>query len=97
MTTSIEDQYEEGSLDGNLTWSANPLSGSAAIGFDLSVEAEVTLEVIDLAGRRIETLASGPMSAGRHEVYWQADVPTGVYLVRCTTPGVTETLRIVKF
>ncbi len=97
ITTGIEDESSLVGATGNLVCSANPVSGSALFGFDLAVDTEVVLSVMDLAGRSVSTIASGRMAPGHHDVAWQADVPTGVYIVRLSSPEATETLRVVKF
>lgn len=67
-----------------------PFSSEARIAFGLPREAEVRLEVFDVAGQRVRTLASGRHPAGPHRVTWSGDdrrgrrLPTGVYLVRLT-------------
>ncbi len=82
---------------GNLAIASNPFSGAAVFSFDLAVQAPVDLAVMDLAGRRVATLAGGVMAGGQHSVPWDAEVPSGVYIVRFTTQDLVETLRVVKF
>jgi galactose oxidase-like protein len=66
----------------------NPFSATTAIAFDLPVPVVAKLEVFDLLGRRIVTLAEGPYPAGFHTIAWDhrdargVDVPAGVYLYR---------------
>ncbi len=53
----------------------------------------VEMAVYDLSGRRVRTLVSGQVPAGRHEVVWDGTdgsgrvVASGVYLVRLQTPA----------
>jgi peptidoglycan/xylan/chitin deacetylase (PgdA/CDA1 family) len=42
----------------------------AVIDFELLVAADASLEIYDLRGRRVRSLANRPFSAGRHEVIW---------------------------
>jgi hypothetical protein len=78
----------------------NPLSRAAVFAFDLPRAAAVALEVYDLAGRRVATLASGSREAGHHEVRWSAAderggrAPAGLYFVRFETPGLTRVARL---
>jgi hypothetical protein len=66
----------------------NPFTGGTTIGFDLPVAAPVSLEVFDLLGRRVATLARGQYPAGRHTAVWNlressgASVPPGIYVYR---------------
>ncbi len=63
--------------------SPNPTSGSAALSFTLGAAADVAVEVFDVLGRRVATLADGPRPAGAHEVAWDGRaLASGVYHVR---------------
>jgi endonuclease/exonuclease/phosphatase family metal-dependent hydrolase len=79
----------------------NPLTDETTLRFDLPRPAPVTLEVIDLSGRRVASLADGFQPAGRHQVRWRplatgdAAPPAGIYFVRFSTPGLTEIRRLV--
>lgn len=67
----------------------NPFNPSVLVPFDLASRARVVLEVIDGTGRRVATLVDEPLSAGRHEVRFDADgLPSGVYLVVFVVDGV---------
>jgi hypothetical protein len=46
----------------------------------------VSLSVFDLQGRRVATLVEGTMTAGTHEVQFEAgNLPSGIYLARLQT------------
>jgi hypothetical protein len=66
----------------------NPFRGTTAIRFDVPVPCNGRLEVFDMQGRRVRTLADGPFSAGFQSVPWdQRDasgslMKPGVYLYR---------------
>jgi flagellar hook assembly protein FlgD len=61
--------------------------------FGLPRAAEVRLEVFDLQGRRVRTLAAGPRTAGWHDVNWNGQMEggarsgAGLYFVRFRTEG----------
>jgi hypothetical protein len=82
--------------------SPNPFSTAAHIGFTLPVAAQVDLRVWGVDGREIARLATGTWSEGRHAVEWSgADsrghrTPPGVYFVRLSAAGQTQTRRIVR-
>ena len=66
----------------------SPSSGSTRIGFTLPREAEATLALYDLAGRRVVTLVSGRMRAGRHEAELDASrLAPGLYVYRLDVAG----------
>jgi FlgD Ig-like domain/Phage tail sheath protein subtilisin-like domain/Phage tail sheath C-terminal domain len=67
----------------------NPAAVRTLLSFDLPRTEQVTLRILDVAGRSVRTLAAGePMVAGPHDRAWDgrddtgAIVPAGVYLVR---------------
>jgi len=54
--------------------------------FDLPQEAKVRLEVFDISGHKIATLAKGNKPAGRYHVVFDAhNLASGVYIYRLTT------------
>ena len=79
----------------------NPLSHGTTFAFELPRAQEASLEIYDLSGRRIASLASGEQGAGRHELSWRAvdsqgaRVPGGLYFARFTTPGLSRFERVV--
>ena len=60
-----------------------------------------TLKVLDLAGRRVTALASGPMRAGRHLARWNVRsasgqaAPPGIYFIVLEAGGVRAAARVV--
>ncbi|MGD8718827.1 MAG: T9SS type A sorting domain-containing protein, partial [Candidatus Zixiibacteriota bacterium] len=79
----------------------NPARGVTTITFDVAEAGNASVEVFDLAGRRVRTLYDGPADAGAHEISWNlADdagrpVPPGVYLYRLESAGETTCRRLV--
>ncbi|MEQ1833740.1 MAG: CARDB domain-containing protein [Candidatus Eisenbacteria bacterium] len=69
----------------------NPLRSSTRMQFDLPQAATVALDVLDLQGRRVRTLAVGTHSAGSHTLAWDgrdeqgSAVANGAYFVRFTS------------
>ncbi len=55
----------------------NPARGRALIPFEIPGEANVELKLFDVAGRVVKTLASGPLGAGPHEVWWDGTTDGG--------------------
>ena len=61
----------------------------------------MSLSVYDLNGRRVTELAKGRYAAGDHALEWNGldahghRVPSGAYLYRLTTGGVTQTRKLV--
>jgi hypothetical protein len=76
----------------------NPSASALVLAFDLPAVTPVQLDVFDLSGRRIASLLSGTVEAGRHEVRRQptnGKPSAGLYFVRFSVPGLTRTERIV--
>ncbi|MEO1077843.1 MAG: T9SS type A sorting domain-containing protein, partial [Bacteroidota bacterium] len=56
---------------------------------------DARVEVFDLLGRRVATLADGFRVVGEHRVKLDAaGLPSGVYVVRLSTPSTTLTERV---
>jgi hypothetical protein len=79
----------------------NPLRGSSTVHFDLAREANVALEVFDLSGRRVTTLASHGFAPGRYTLSWNGRhdqggaAGSGLYFVRMSGNGLaTQTVRL---
>jgi len=82
---------EDGPLPARIALSApspSPVRGKARFTFALPVPGAVRLELFDLAGRQVATLAAGTLPAGRYVREWDGRdgagrvAPAGVYLAR---------------
>jgi endonuclease/exonuclease/phosphatase family metal-dependent hydrolase len=79
----------------------NPLSRETLFAFDLPEAAPVSLAIYDLTGRRIASIVSGSLGAGRYQFPWSAmteggaRVPGGLYFARFITPGMTRVSRLI--
>ncbi len=73
----------------------NPASRDLVVSFALPDEAPATLELLDLAGRRVAERPVGELGAGEHRVsLGRAErLEPGIYLVRLTHGGRTLTAR----
>ena len=79
----------------------NPVRGRTSIRFGLARAGDARLELYDLAGRRVRTLASGTMPAGPSAAQWDGrdqggrTVAAGVYFVRLATAARVFHSRVV--
>jgi hypothetical protein len=79
----------------------NPTRDGATFAFALPRGGDVTLQVLDVSGRVVRTLAPGTLPAGRHELRWDrrdsngSAARPGVYWARlaCTSAAGTSSRR----
>jgi hypothetical protein len=80
----------------------NPSASAARIAFDLARPEAVWLEVYDVTGARVRTLARGAHAAGRHTVNWDGrddagrPVRGGVYFVRLRAGAYEGRLKLAR-
>ncbi len=61
----------------------NPVSDRATLTFSLENPAPVTVELVDVLGRRLRTWAPGTLPAGAYQIAIdRAGLPAGLYLIR---------------
>ena len=78
----------------------NPFNPQTTVAFALDSPQHVKLEVFDVRGRLVRTLANGPLPAGNHERKWQGrdtknqGVASGVYVIRMTAGRTVEFTRV---
>ena len=54
-----------------------------------------TLDIFDLAGRRVAQLVAGDRPAGEHRVIWKPDeLPSDIYLARLGTPNLVRISKL---
>lgn len=82
----------------------NPFNPTTTVSFSLPADGAVDLAVYDLAGRRVRTLVSDVMPAGRHAVAWDGRddagraMASGGYVARLEGVGVQDqhTMMLVR-
>ena len=80
----------------------NPARGPVVVDFMLARSGPVRLTLHDISGRRIKTLAEGPLEGGEHRVplSWArpdgAELASGVYWVRLHTAEGDVSRRVVR-
>jgi hypothetical protein len=74
----------------------NPFNPSTTISFSLPSRSFVSLNVFDVMGRCVTTLASEELPAGIHSRHWEASgYPSGVYFYRLQTDSHAATKRLL--
>jgi len=79
----------------------NPFNPTTLIEYSIPTAGHVQLDVYDVFGRCVSTLANGYREAGRYEAHWSPNaqdgrgLPSGMFLCRLVAPGEILTLRMV--
>ncbi len=74
----------------------NPFNPSTRIEFSLSAESDITLEIFDISGQKVTTLADGVWQAGSHTLRWDAaGYHSGIYFYRLTSNSHVQTRQMV--
>ncbi|HKK20566.1 MAG TPA: S8 family serine peptidase [candidate division Zixibacteria bacterium] len=74
----------------------NPFNPTTQISFEIPQAAHVTLEVFNMAGQKVATLADENMTAGAHTVTWNAsDNSSGVYLYRLQAGNQIDSRKMI--
>jgi len=77
----------------------NPFNGATQIEFSLPSRQRVTIDIFNILGQRITTLADREFDAGSHTVSWNAvDVTSGIYFYRLATLEgmITKRMTLLK-
>ena len=74
----------------------NPFNSSTVLRYALPAPSPVTIDIYDILGRKLLTLADGIQPAGSHQLLWDAsEVPSGVYFYRLQAGQVSQTRRMM--
>jgi flagellar hook assembly protein FlgD len=79
----------------------NPFSARTTFDLDLSVDANVVVDVYDVAGRRVRHVELGRLSVGSRAMSFDGAgddgrrLPSGVYFYRVSANGSTVTQKMV--
>jgi len=77
----------------------NPFNPVLHINFDISWAGSSQINILDIAGSHIETLHSGFLHSGRHELSWHAEsMPSGLYFIslKLGDKSLTEKVVLLK-
>jgi hypothetical protein len=74
----------------------NPFNPTTTIALTLDHASSVSLQVFDVSGRLVETLADGRFTPGRHEFAFNGStLPSGTYFAHVRSEGLLRTQRLV--
>jgi hypothetical protein len=80
----------------------NPFSSKTSISYQLQSNCHVAIEIYDVAGKHVITLANTDQKLGHHLVNWNGrdnvgtQLPTGIYFLRLETSNKSTTKKIAK-
>jgi hypothetical protein len=82
----------------------NPCNGPTVVTFEIGAgdDRSTRLDILDVQGRRMRTLAHGALAPGPHRIDWLGDddegraLPVGIYMARLETASANSTLRLVR-
>ena len=74
----------------------NPVVGSAMVRFWLAADMAVTIELLDVSGRKVQTIVEDRLAAGSHAIRWtRGTLPSGVYFLRLRAGDRIATRKLV--
>ena len=75
--------------------SPNPFNPSTTISFTIAEAGNIDIDVFNVAGQKVDTIASEYMSAGSHSVNWDASgFSAGVYFYTVKSGDFSKTLKM---
>jgi hypothetical protein len=73
----------------------NPFNPGTMIRFEVPFRARISLQVYSAIGQLVSTLVDESKDAGTYQVWWYANVPSGVYFCRFRAGGYLETRKML--
>ena len=104
MVDSLPSAHQPAQVPASFGFSAiypNPFNSVTQIELSIPQTGPVTVEIFNLAGQHIRTLARSTFTAGVHHLTWDArsdanlSVGSGVYLCRASTHGASVTRKLL--
>lgn len=94
LTTGVKETAQNNV--GNVSVYPNPANGLTSVTFDLKSGSKADIEVVNVLGQKVTSVASSSYAAGEHTVYFNAaDMNNGIYFVNVTTAEGKATYRFV--
>ena len=82
--------------ENNLSVYPNPVVESTVIQFSLSQISVIRIDLFDLRGRKIKTIAEGNFEGGSHELILKKEnIPEGVYLLQLQSGAGIHTQKLI--
>ncbi len=85
----------------SVSWHPVPSRGPAQVSFELADASHVEVQIFDVAGRCVATLASADFAAGEHQLSWSGrggdgqNMPAGIYFARVRAAQENEVRKFI--
>jgi len=91
--TAVEgEEVAKFSIDQN---SPNPFNPTTTVGFNLVEDGNVSIDIFNVAGQKVDTLVNDFMTAGKHSVVWDATgFSAGVYFYTIKSGDFSKTMKM---
>ena len=74
----------------------NPFNPATKISFNVPVHNHVSLDILDILGRHVDTLVNDHLEAGLYHIFWDGrSKPAGLYFYRITAGEFTQTKKML--
>ncbi len=73
----------------------NPVMNHATVEFTLAEKNDITIDVVDVLGRVVNTIASTTLDAGDYQFELPAGLASGLYSVRLNVNGYTSSRKVI--
>ena len=74
----------------------NPFNPNTTIQYSVKNSELISLEIVDVSGRVVETLLDDIIEPGNHEITWNArNQPSGIYFVKLTSGERLQTQKLI--
>jgi len=94
VVLGIDEPEISGSLS-PVSLSPNPASNLLNVSFSLPAAGSVGIEIFDLSGRTVQTLAESYMPRGVNNLSFSTDLATGIYLCKLTSGGEASAAKLI--
>ncbi|MBN1108831.1 MAG: CotH kinase family protein [Bacteroidales bacterium] len=101
LATGTEDLIQAGEDDDRLDCFPNPFSDFTTICFTIKTPGRYRLEVLDLQGRVVKTIADHHYQPDTYIIEWRGDgnsgtfAGTGVYFLKLTGKGTNQNIKVI--
>jgi lysophospholipase L1-like esterase len=95
--TDVDDSFNNFAVKDKLIQNyPNPFNSTTIISWQMQDRSHVLIKVYDMLGREITTLVNNELSAGIHQVEFNADyLPSGIYLYKIKTVKLTTIKKML--